>query len=106
LAGSDSDSSGEYFDALSEFDTSGDVDMEEEQDHVYDQAVELLQMHHRLVSVPHTLEPELDRLRALRQEVSEAVEDLRQMSRLIPHHTKNKDNSTATGQQKKTKVKH
>lgn len=67
--------------------------MEAEQDHVYDQAVELLQMHHRLVSAPHTLETELERLKTVGQEVSEAVDDLRQISRHVSHHSESKEKS-------------
>lgn len=83
--------------------------MEAEQDHVYDQAVELLQMHHRLVSAPHTLETELERLKTVGQEVSEAVDDLRQISRHVSHHSESKEKSpptTGTSQQKRTKVQH
>ncbi|XP_061170219.1 UPF0449 protein C19orf25 homolog [Saccostrea echinata] len=99
---SGSDSSEEYFDALSEFDTSGDEDMEAEQEHVYDQAVELLQVHQRLTTAPQTLEAELDKLRTLGQEVSEAVEEIRQMSKPVPHQS---EDSSISGQQKKTKIK-
>lgn len=80
FTGTDSESSDEYFDALSEFDVSGDEDMEVEQEHVYEQAIELFQLHHRLINAPQTLESELQTLKTLAQEVSEAVTDLRQMS--------------------------
>ncbi|XP_062606740.1 UPF0449 protein C19orf25 homolog [Saccostrea cucullata] len=99
---SGSDSSEEYFDARSEFDTSGDEDMEEEQEHAYDQSVELLQLHQRLVTAPQALEAELDKLRTLGQEVSKAVEEIRQMSN---HSPRQSEDSNISGQQKKTKVK-
>lgn len=86
-AGTESESSDEYFDALSEFDTSGDVDMEAEQERVYDQVVELLQLHQRLITAPESLESKLKKLKALGHDVSEAVTDLREMSQSFVHGT-------------------
>ena len=86
-AGTESESSDEYFDALSEFDTSGDVDMEAEQECVYDQVVELLQLHQRLVTAPESLESGLKKLKALGHDVSEAVTNLKEMSQSFVHGT-------------------
>nr|XP_011417400.3 UPF0449 protein C19orf25 homolog [Crassostrea gigas] len=97
----DSESSDEYFDALSEFDVSGDDDMEAEQEHVYEQAIELLQLHQRLINAPQTLESELQTLKTIGQEVSEAVTDLRQMS----HSFQSSSEESSSHDQKKKKVK-
>lgn len=101
FTGTDSESSDEYFDALSEFDVSGDDDMEAEQEHVYEQAIELLQLHQRLINAPQTLESELQTLKTIGQEVSEAVTDLRQM----PHSFQSSSEESSSHDQKKKKVK-
>lgn len=101
FTGTDSESSDEYFDALSEFDVSGDDDMEAEQEHVYEQAIELLQLHQRLINAPQTLESELQTLKTIGQEVSEAVTDLRQMS----HSFQSSSEESSSHDQKKKKVK-
>lgn len=102
FTGTDSESSDEYFDALSEFDVSGDEDMEVEQEHVYEQAIELLHLHQRLINAPHTLESELQTLKTLGQEVSETVSELRQMSHSFQSSS---EESSSHDQKKKKKVK-
>ncbi|XP_022326517.2 uncharacterized protein LOC111126291 [Crassostrea virginica] len=99
----ESESSDEYFDALSEIDTSGDVDMEAEQERVYDQVVELLQLHQRLITAPESLESELKKLKALGHDVSEAVTDLREMSQSFVHGTEETVEFIKTDHLEKTK---
>lgn len=102
-AGTESESSDEYFDALSEFDTSGDVDMEAEQERVYDQVVELLQLHQRLITAPESLESELKKLKALGHDVSEAVTNLKEMSQSFVHGTEETVEFIKTDHLEKTK---
>lgn len=63
--GIDSELLDEYFDVFLEFDVFGDDDMEVEQEYVYEQVIELLQLYQRFINVLQILELELQILKII-----------------------------------------
>lgn len=63
--GIDSELLDEYFDVFLEFDVFGDDDMEVEQEYVYEQVIELLQLYQRFINVLYILELELQILKII-----------------------------------------